>query len=289
MKKFIKIVVITFVISIFFIGIKNVQASSYQAILSNTCRIKVSKNYYWINNSKLYKSKSGKSSGKVIAKKVSGSAVTDGKTIYYTSAKYTEYGWEPKGTTTIYKINALSNKKNKVAKIKKIINVVGLDKNKLYYTFLNEKIYSMALKDKKIKVIKKTKNSMNLPWGTGKYIVLSEQKYNSKTEKYYHPLKVYNVRTKKTKTITSEATDYVVEGKYVYFFTRTEKPAEGYNYTENLYGVVYKYNVKTGKKVAITNKFKQMNFGEKIVTPTHITYDYWDEKKNAEEKREIWY
>lgn len=277
-----------FVVGILSMGLKDVQASSYQAVLSNASKVRINKNYYWLSKEKLYKSKKEDEKGKVIAKKVT-SVITNGKNIYYTKAKYTEYGWEPKGKTTVYKKSVTSNKRTKIVKIKKIINLITLDKKKIYFTEANKSIYSMDLKEKKIKRIKVTKDSLNMPWGSSKYIVISEQKWNSKIDKYCHPLKVYNVRTKKMKTVTKEATDYVVQGDYLYYFYRTEKEPEEYDFTANLYGVVYKYNFKTGKRITITEQFKHMNYGEKRVTATHITFDYWNDEQECEESKEIWY
>lgn len=315
LKKTISICIL--VLGITFISNISASARTFYSIAYNNhfCNeVHVNNNYYWIINGNIYNSKTYSGKKKLIIKHVS-SAITDGKVLYYAkiknvgikkntnkTTKSPQASGNPymfKYKTTIYKINVnKKKKKRKIGTIDKCLTLLTLDKNKIYFTELNEKIYSMNTQCKNLKKMKTTKYTSDLPVGVGKYIVIFNQKYSAKIGKYVHPIQVYNLRTKKNRTMLKNVpsnSNVVIEQNNIYYSVIKDKTT--YN-SDIMWDItkrsiyIYKYNIKTGKKTLVSDEFSyyfesesylQSSLYQIKITANNATFTY-DSDMDSQEK-----
>ena len=236
-----------------------VQAANYQKL--QTEKQKIGKYYMCVDNSG-YLTISNTKNGAV--KRIASNypkAVSDGKNIYYGIYQYQNDAMK------LYCYTISSEKIVYLDTIKHAENVSGYYNGKLYierhdagkydcdYMYIHT--YSYNVKNGKLKRVMK---GIAAGESYGRYLV-GMPNSGAAIEL---PLKVYNAKTGKIKTVSSKALSFVRQGKYVYYVQANKTISRGWN------ARVYKYNLTTGKKKALGKAIKTQ--GIYLITAKYTQY-----------------
>lgn len=220
----------------------NAQAASYQKITQE--KEKIGQYYVWLDNGML--TVSNASTGETV-KLASGypSAISNGNYVYL--------GKLQSDSMKLYRYKLSTGEVVLLDEIKHGEAVVGYYQSKLYverhdssgsygcdYTYIHT--YSYNLKTGKMKRVMK-----NISVGDfyGKYLIGMPN-----SGAYMElPLKVYNAKTGKTKTLSSKALGFSRIGKYVYYVHATKVVSGGWQ------ARAYRYTLTTGTKKALGKTF----------------------------------
>jgi len=212
-------------------------AVSYQGVPYEKPGEKTGKYYVWIDkNGVLCASK--KKSGTPLE-------ITDGYPSAITNGTYIYWGDRGDDTLTVYRTKISNGKTKKIVKLAHADAVVGFYDNKLFFgrhridygkycDYTTEDTYFYNLKNKKIK---KVMDNIGAGLSYGRYIVGSP---NSGAIVEL-PLKVYNAKTGKTKTLTQTSIGSRRVGKYIYY-AQAFGTVQGGWLTQ-----IYRYSLTTGK------------------------------------------
>lgn len=235
------------------------QAASYQKL--HTEKQKIGKYYMRVDrNGFLTISQSEYGTEKRIASDYP-RAVSDGKKIYYGIYQYQN------DALKVYCYTINSEKLVYLDTIKHAESVCGFYDGKLYierheagkyecdYMFIHT--YSYNVKNGKLKRVMK---GIAAGESYGRYLV-GMPNSGAAIEL---PLKVYDAKTGKIKTISSKALSYARYGKYIYYVQANKTISRGWN------ARVYQYNLTTGKKKALGKSIKTQ--GIYSITKNYMQY-----------------
>ena len=227
-------------------------------------RAKVGSDYYWIDlNRGLLKSKSKTGSGSVIVKYQGYglSAVISGKNIYYGISKGTKLA--------LYKCNNNGKNKKLLKRVKTPYGgtLAGFYGNSIYYTASSSVASPLTIHTYRYDIKKKKKHrvasNLVLNQVNGRYFVGT---YNS-GDLHPMPLKVYNAKSKKLKTIDKKMMGYKVHKNTVYF-----AHINSISSNFNLKFTLKKYNLKTGKTSSIAKKTFKGSYASVGMTNKYAVY-----------------
>lgn len=236
----------------------NAEAASYKKITGQPQ--KIGSYYMWSDRFgylKISKTKNG--SGKLITSDYP-SAISNGTNMYIGN-------WESDGLA-IFKYNIASESWKRIGYVQHGESIAGYYNGKLFierhatydryecdYTWIHT--YAYTLKNGKLKRVMK---GIGAGASNGKYIVGMP---NSGAVMEL-PLKVYNAKSGKVKTITKKALAYRLYGNHVYYVQANQSVNMGWT------ARLYRYTLTTGKKKTLSKSFKTTAIHD--ITKQYVEY-----------------
>lgn len=227
-------------------------------------KLKIGSKYFWIRDYKLFYSASPKAKGQKIANDIYG-AVTDGKVIYFARRSSTT----PKAT--VYSYTVKNKKKKSFGNVKDASSVIGCVGGKVYLTGVDALSKVKVIKfDPKSKKASEKFVSYRLDSGIsyGRYVTGWEMVFNGDNS-YTRDLYLHDLITGKGKCIAKNGAGYntcFTKNKLYYKqdYYKKDPSTKQLKYKGTK---IYTYNLKTGKKTAVTKMLK-------IYTITKLTSSY---------------
>lgn len=218
--------------------------------------------YFWIDDGTLYYGNSKSAKGEKVAVKVSG-AVANGKEIYYNVRKTGYiYGSPASGKSTVYRYK-VGGKKTSLGVVKTGAQLVGYAKNNVCFMGAIDfkgYFYTYNIKSKKFT---KKRTDFDMVVGTcfGNYVYGVKSKMNPKINLYVSEIYLYNIAAEKGKRICRNVCGHAL-GKDLFYYEQVDKTTRAAR--------IYAYNVKTGRKTAVTKKYRFSIPGK--LTSHSVTY-----------------